>query len=140
LSRYYIADFTGAAQCFELVAAAVPLNEVFNDLGAAQDRLNQSEAAIASFRKALEGDDRDPDYHFNLGYALWRAGKFPQASDSLRASLARNPNDAEATALLGRSLQQEGPRPGDPKMEARHRLKTDYEETAFRQLQAALKK
>jgi len=39
-----------------------------------------------------------------------------------------------------RSLQREGPRPGDPKMEARHRLKTDYEETAFRQLQAALKK
>ena len=79
LSRYYTADFAGAAQCFELVAAAVPLNEVFNDLGAAQDRLNHSEAAIASFQKAIEGDDRDPDYHFNLGYALWRAGKFPQA-------------------------------------------------------------
>ena len=140
LSRYYTADFAGAARCFELVAAAVPLNEVFNDLGAAQDRLNRSAEAIASFHKAIEGDDRDPDYYFNLGYALWRAGKFEQAADSLRAALARNPNDPEATTLLGRALKQEGPRPGDPKTEARHRLKTNYEESAFRQLQAALKK
>jgi Flp pilus assembly protein TadD len=118
----------------------MPLNEVFNDLGAAQDRRNNLAAAIASFQKAIEGDDRDPDYHFNLGYVLWRSGKYPAAVDSLRAVLARNPADTEATILLGRALKQEPPRPGDPKVEARQRLKTNYDETAYRQLKAALAK
>jgi tetratricopeptide (TPR) repeat protein len=140
LCRYNMANFSGAAQCFQTVAAAVPLNEVWDDLGAAQSRLNQSEAALASFRKALEGDDSDPDYYFNVGYALWRAKQFDGAVENFRAVVERNPGDTEATALLGRALKQDGPRPGDPKSEARERLKTNYEEAAFRQLQAELSK
>jgi len=140
LCRYNMANFSGAEQCFETVAAAVPLNEVYDDLGAAQSRLNQPEAALASFRKALEGDTGDPDYHFNVGYCLWRSKQFDDAVESFRAVVERNPADTEATALLGRALKKEGPRPGDPKSEARERLKTNYEETAFRQLQAELGK
>jgi tetratricopeptide (TPR) repeat protein len=140
LCRYNMADFRGAAECFQTVAASVPLNEVYDDLGAAQSRLNQSEAALASFRKALEGDSGDPDYHFNLGYTLWRGKQFDAAVDSLRAVVERNPGDNEATTLLGRALKKEGPRPGDPRSEARERLKTNYEEAAFRQLQAELGK
>jgi tetratricopeptide (TPR) repeat protein len=140
LCRYFTSDFVGAEKSFEHVSAAMPLNEVFNDLGAAQDRRNNLAAAIASFQKAIEGDDRDPDYHFNLGYVLWRSGKYPAAVDSLRAVLARNPADTEATILLGRALKQEPPRPGDPRVEARQRLKTNYDETAYRQLKAALAK
>jgi len=87
----------------------------------------------------LDGDSADPDYHFNLGYALWKAGKFPEAVASLRAVLERSPGDTEATSLLGRALKKDGPRPGDPKTEARERLKTNYEEDAYRQLQAELK-
>ena len=41
-------------------------------------------AAIASFQKAIEGDSADPDYHFNLGYALWRAGQYAAAMASFR--------------------------------------------------------
>jgi len=52
--------------------------------------------------------------------------------------VARNPDDAEATLMLGRALKQEGPRPGDPRTQAHERLKTNYEETAYRQLQAEL--
>jgi tetratricopeptide (TPR) repeat protein len=140
LCRYNMADFSGAAHCFQTVAASVPLNEVYDDLGAAQSRLNQSEDALASFRKALEGDEGDPDYHFNLGYTLWRAKRFDAAVESFRAVLDRNPGDTEAIGLLGRALKKEGPRQGDPKSEARERLKTNYEEAAFRQLQAELGK
>jgi tetratricopeptide (TPR) repeat protein len=140
LCRYNMANFSGAEECFQTVAAAVPLNEVYDDLGAAQSRLNQSDAALASFRKALEGDTGDPDYHFNVAYCLWRAKQFEEAVESFRAVVERNPADAEATALLGRALKREGPRPGDPKSEARERLKTNYEEAAFRQLQAELGK
>ena len=140
LCRYNTANFKGAQQCFETVAASVPLNEVYDDLGAAEARLNQSDAALASFHKALDGDSADPDYHFNLGFTLWRAKQFEAAVESLRAAVERNPSDTEATTLLGRALKQEGPRPGDPKSEARERLKTNYEEAAYRQLQAELGK
>jgi tetratricopeptide (TPR) repeat protein len=140
LCHYNTGDFAAAALCFQLVAEAVPLNEVYNDLGAAQARHKDSSQAIANFRKALEGDSADPDYHFNLGYTLWRSGDYAAAVESLRAVVERNPNDAEATALLGRALIQEGPRPGDPRTEARERLKINYEETAYRQLRAELGK
>jgi cytochrome c-type biogenesis protein CcmH/NrfG len=95
-------------------------------------------AAAASFRKALEGDDADPDYHFNLGVALWRSGLYSEAADSFRAVLARNSADSEATTLLGRSLKKEAPRPGETNPDGKLRLKTNYEESAFRQLQAEL--
>jgi TolB-like protein len=138
LCRYYGGDAAAAAQAFELVAEAVPLNEVYNNLGAAQVRRNDLPAAIAAFRKAVEGDDADPDYHFNLGYALWRSEDFDGAASSLRAALERDPGDSEAAALLGRAQKQDGPRPGDPRSEGRQRLKTGFEEFAYRQLQAEL--
>ncbi|HEY1496554.1 MAG TPA: tetratricopeptide repeat protein [Candidatus Solibacter sp.] len=138
LSRYANGDFKGAEQCFQLVASTLPLNEVYNDLGVVQAQRNDFTAAAASFRKALEGDDADPDYHFNLGSTLWRSGQYPAAAESFRNALARNAKDAEATSLLGRALKQEAPRPGDTKLEAKPRLKTNYEEAAYRQLQAEL--
>jgi tetratricopeptide (TPR) repeat protein len=140
LCRYYSGDYAGAGQCFETVAKDVPLNEVYNNLGAAQARQNKSAAAIASFTKALEGDGADPDYRFNLGFTLWRAGQYDGAIASLRATVERSPSDQEATSLLGRALKNDGPRAGDPRGENRERVKTNYEEAAYRQLQAELKK
>jgi hypothetical protein len=60
--------------------------------------------------------------------------------ESFRAAVARNPNDTEATSLLGRALREEAPRPGDPKLDGRERVKTNYDEAAYRQLQAELAK
>jgi len=138
LCRYYSGNFPDAEKSFDLVAAAVPLNEVYNDLGAAQSRGNRLPAAVGNFRKAIEGDSSDPDYHFNLGYALWKAGLYAEAADSFRAVTQRNSNDTEATAFLGRCLKEEGPRTGDPRSEGRERIKTNYEETAYRELKAEL--
>ena len=72
------------------------MNEVYDDLGAAQSRLNATEAALASFRKALEGDSADPDYHFNLGYtlvarkAVRRGGREPARSGRARPERHRS--------------------------------------------------
>jgi len=140
LSQYQLGAYAIAEQAFQTVAVSVPLNEVFNNLGAAQARRNDSSGAIANFKKALEGDSGDPDYHFNLGYTLWRAGQFDEAVESFRAAVARNASDTEATSLLGFALKHEGPRPNDPKTEGRERLKKNYDEAAYRQLQAELKK
>jgi tetratricopeptide (TPR) repeat protein len=137
LCRYYKADFAGAEKSFETVAANVPLSEVINDLGAAQSRALKP-GALDNFRRALEGDSADPDYHFNVGYALWKRGDFVQGAESFRALLDRAPEDAEAVVFLGRCLKKEGPRAGDPRSEGRERLKLNFEETAYRQLKAEL--
>jgi Flp pilus assembly protein TadD len=108
--------------------------------GAAQARQKKTEAAAASFSKAIDGDSADPDYRFNLGFSQWRADQYPAAVQSLRAATEHNPSDQEATALLGRAPKQDDPRAGDPRSENRERVKTNYEEEAYRQLQAELKK
>jgi tetratricopeptide (TPR) repeat protein len=136
LCRYYTGNFAAAQEAFARVSQAVPLNEVFNDLGAAQSRLNLPEASD-NFRKALEGDPGDPDYHFNLGLSLWKRGQFAAAADSLRATLDRNPEDAQAMQLLGRCLKQTAATPADLKS-GLERMKLNYEEGPWRQLKAAL--
>jgi len=115
----------------------VPLNEVFNNLGAAQSRGNLP-GALESFRKAQEGDSSDPIYQFNVGYALWKSGNFPAAAQNFRALLVRDPNDEQAAALLERCQRQSGPRPGETRTEGLERLKTNYQESAYWQLKAVL--
>lgn len=138
LSKYLTGDLQAAEQSFQIVVAAVPLNEAFNDLGVVQAQRGDFVAATANFRKALEGDDADPDYHFNLGTALWRGGQYGPAVESFRAAAARKSDDTEATAMLGRALKQQGPRPGETRQEGKPRMKVNYEEQAYRQLQAEL--
>jgi tetratricopeptide (TPR) repeat protein len=121
-----------------MVSSEIPLNEVFNNLGAALSRRNDA-AAMENFNKALEGDQGDPDYWFNIGYALWKQGKFALAAEKFRSALDRSPGDQEATIMLGRCIKMDGPRAGDPRSDGRERIKTAFEDSAFRQLQAELK-
>ncbi len=133
LCRYYTSDYAGAVQSLELVARTVPLNEVLNNLGAAQSRRDLPEA-LDNFRKALEGDESDPVYHFNVGYALWKRGDYEAAAERFRAVLERDPADAVATSMLGRSVKRIGPRPGDTRAEGLERLKHEYREAVYLQL------
>lgn len=139
ICRYYQNDFDGAIDQFRMLANEIPLNEVYNDLGAAMSRKNDP-AATENFNKALEGDEADPDYWFNVGYSLWKQGKFALAAANFRSALERSPSDQEATTMLGYCLKSEGPRRGDPRSDGRERIKTTFEDSAFRQLQAELKK
>jgi tetratricopeptide (TPR) repeat protein len=118
------------------VAQQVPLNEVLNNLGAAQSRQNEA-GALENFKKALEGDATDPDYHFNVGYALLRRGDLDAAAERFRAVLARRPDDTDATTLLGRCLRKQNPKT-PPRSEGFERLKQNYEESAYWQLKAVL--
>lgn len=137
LSRYYLGDFPGAEESFTALGARVPLNEVFNNLGAAQCRRGRPEALV-SFSRALEGDESDPDYHFNVGYELWRQGRFEKAAERFRAALDRRPDDGEATLMLGRCLKQSPPRVGEASSEPGPRLKQNFDETPYRQLKEML--
>ncbi|MDQ6679085.1 MAG: tetratricopeptide repeat protein [Acidobacteriota bacterium] len=136
LCRYYQGDFFEAIKQFQAVLTELPLNEVYNNLGAAQSRKGLA-GADENLKKALEGDEADPDYWFNTGYWEWKTSNYFAAADRFRAVLDRSPGDTEAMAFLGRCLRKEGQRPGD-KTEGRERVKTTFEETAFRQLQAEM--
>jgi tetratricopeptide (TPR) repeat protein len=139
ICRYQQADFDGAIDQFKMVSAEIPLNEVYNDLGAALSRKNDP-SALEYFNKALDGDSTDPDYWFNAGYSLWKQGQFEQATLKFRAVLDRSQGDQDAMILLGRCLKMDGPRAGDPRSDGRERIKTAFEDSAYRQLQAELKK
>lgn len=137
--RYNLTDYESAAKQFRLVVAEIPIDEVYNNLGATLSRRADFEGALTNFNLALEGDQADPDYWFNTGYALWKQGKHQEAATKFRAVLDRATNDDEATIFLGRCLKGEVFRPGNPRTEGRERLKLTFEDSAFRQLQAELK-
>lgn len=138
LCHYRLLDYAAAERAFASVASAVPLNEVLNNLGAAQSRIGSRDTALENLKKALDGDATDPDYHFNVGYALFLSGDFPAAAERFRAVLDRNPSDTEAITMLGRCLKRtSGPR-SDTKSEGLERLKESFEESAFLQLKAVL--
>jgi len=135
LALFQSGDFAGAQKAFQTVADVVPLSEVYNNLGAAQNRRSLPQA-IDSFRKALDGDPNDPVYIFNLGYALWKKGDFAAAADRFRAVLDRQSNDDLATLMLGLCLKKQNTRLSDARLETLERLKTNYEERAYLQLRA----
>lgn len=137
ISRFRSSDYSGARDAFRVLSADVPLSEVWNNLGAAQMRASDP-GALASFQRALEINQSDPDYHFNLGYALWKQGDFERATASFRAVLERSREDADATLMLGRCLKKSGPRPGDLRVENLERVKENYDESAWLHLRAVL--
>jgi tetratricopeptide (TPR) repeat protein len=139
-SRYQAGDFEAARKAFQTIAEKVPISTVWNNLGAAESRLNLPQA-VETFRKALDQDPSDPDYHFNLGYALFKKGDFAAAADRFRAVLDRDPGDQMATLLLGRCLKKQGLRAGtasDARLQALERLKDTYEERVYFQLKSIL--
>ena len=135
LSRYELGDFAGAETALTQAARGVPLGEVFNDLGAAQSRLNRPEA-LGNFQKALRGDETDPVYQFNTGYALWKKGDFVAAAERFRVALKRDPEDHDAPLLLDLCVKRQGPQAGDTRTQGLERIKTNFEESAYRQLKA----
>lgn len=138
LCRYELGDWAAAQTAFQLVANTVPLNEVYNDLGAAQLHSNPADALI-SFRKALSGDPNDPVYQFNTGLAFWKENELSAAADRFRAVLKQDPEDGDARMMLDRCANHTGPREAAAKREVQPRLKTAYQESAYWQLKALLK-
>jgi len=65
LSAYGVADFTSAAKYFREVSKIMPLNEVYNNLAAAEDQLNQP-PPWPIFRRASDGDPTTPSI-----YSTW---------------------------------------------------------------------
>jgi tetratricopeptide (TPR) repeat protein len=138
LSSYAVGDFNTSRSCFRELAKTVPLNEVFNNLGAAESRLNDP-SSVDDFRRALDGDGSDPMYNFNVALSLYRQGKFDDAARYLRTVVNHHPEDRDAAALLSRCEQR---LPSTTAVNGRstppERLKQNFDLTAFRQLKAVV--
>jgi tetratricopeptide (TPR) repeat protein len=136
LSAYAAGEHAASAGYFREVAKAAPLNEVYNNLGAAENRLNLP-SAVGDFRRALDGDRNDTAYLFNLSLALLKNKSFDEASKYLGELVNRDPDDAETRALLDRAEHREA-RSADSGPMPPERLKDNFDMTAFRQLKAML--
>jgi len=132
LSAYGANDYNSAVDYFREVAKSFPMNEVFNNLGAAEYQMNLP-AAVDDFRRALEGDPNNVTYLFNLGTAFLKNSNFDEAAHQFRAVLDQNPEDTDAATLLSRSQAHQSSSPGKPIAE---RLVPNFDATAFRQLKA----
>lgn len=136
LSAYAAGQYAASADYFREVAKTAPLNEVYNNLAAAENRLNLP-AAIDDFRRALDGDRNDTAYLFNLALALLKNKSFDAATERLEELVNRDPDDAEARALLDRAERHEAASAESGPLLA-ERIKDNFDVTAFRQLKAML--
>lgn len=132
LCRYHSGLYGGAMAAFRLVADAVPLAEVYNNLALTQYREGLPQAALESLRWVVSRDPSDPDYQFNTGYVLWRLGDLDSAVEPLESALELDPQDADAREFLERCRTGQGPRRGDLSGEGLERLKERYEPEAYR--------
>ncbi len=133
LAAYGVGEYAKAAGYFREVVKTYPLSEIYNNLGASEDALNQPGAAD-DFRRALESEPNNPAYLFNIGLSLLKSGSFDEAAKRFQQLLDKDPADNEARTLLEQArshgtLVQKVPM---------DRLKNSFNETAFRQLRAML--
>jgi tetratricopeptide (TPR) repeat protein len=136
LAAYGAADYGESANYFREITKSFPLNEVYNNLGAAEDQVNQPNA-IEDLRHALEGDANDPVYLFNLGDAALKRNNFDEAEKQFQAVLQKNSADTEVRDLLGRAQRHEFNSSGN-KPPAAYRLKPNFDLMAFKQLKAVV--
>ena len=131
LAEFHLGHFDRASAAFKATAERVPLTEVLNNIGAAESRRGRRTAADY-FQKAVKADPSDPDYHFNLAVALYRAGDAPAAQRQINETLRLRPSDAEARQFADAILGSASP------SVPLSRIKQNYDESSYRQLSLEL--
>jgi tetratricopeptide (TPR) repeat protein len=84
---------------------------------------------VSYFTDAIAVEGADSDLLFNLGYAYWLDRDLPNAIQSLREAVRRNPADDAAHYVLGVALQMSGnAAEGARERELARRLSSEYAE------------
>jgi tetratricopeptide (TPR) repeat protein len=143
LSEYHLGHFEKASAAFKTTAERVPLTEVLNNIGVAENRRGRHDAADY-FQKAVQADPSDADYHFNLAIGLYRKGDVTGAQRQLRETLSRRPNDTEArqfqeslASITSTTSVTSAVRPPTVLVPFT-RIKNNYDESSYRQLAVEL--
>ncbi|MBV9610576.1 MAG: tetratricopeptide repeat protein [Acidobacteria bacterium] len=138
LARYYLGDYKRSDEAFRIVAARMPLTEVYNNLGVVAGRRGIRNE-LEFFQKAVTADPHDADYHFNYGIALLRFGDAAAGVRQLKEAFALKPGDSEAKALID-SLGSAKPADAAVRTLAStqrlplERIKRNYDESHFREV------
>lgn len=151
MAEFYRGNYDKAYAAFSFLAARLPLTEVYNNLGVVEGRRGRRGASIEHFTKAVTTDPSDPDYRFNLAVALYKNGDNAGAAQQLREELQRRPNDGEAKSLLeninrgiyaptapASGAQILGVPPGGQVRIPLERIKRNYDEASYRQLEVEI--
>jgi tetratricopeptide (TPR) repeat protein len=100
VDEYSLGHSASAAAAFNKLSLMLPRDEVFNNLGVLEFRAGHYEKALEDFQRAVQGDQTDSDYAFNMSLALWQLKKYKQASTYLQKALAQDGDDLEAHVLM----------------------------------------
>ncbi len=153
MAEFYRGNYDKAYAAFTFLANRLPLTEVYNNLGVVDARRGRRPAATENFTRAVTADPSDPDYRFNLAIALYKSGDNAGAAQQLREELQRRPNDSEAKSLLeninrgiyaptaqASGTQILGLPPGGQIHIPLERIKRNYDEASYRQLEVEIHK
>jgi tetratricopeptide (TPR) repeat protein len=139
LAAYSRGDLVKSEDAFQFVADRLPLAEVYNNLGVVAARRGQKQSADL-FSRAIQNDPSDADYHFNLAISLLQSGDRNAGVRELHTALSYRPADTDAKMLIESFKAGPGsalPAASSPKLSS-HRMKHNYEEDAFRQVNAQM--
>ena len=136
LSEYYLGDYAKSEEAFQYLAGTLPLTEVYNNFAVAAGHRGKH-AEIDYLQKAVTADPSDPDYHFNLAVAYYRAGQTSAASRQLKEVLNLRPSDSEAKSLLDSLSAQSTAAVSRVPLQ---RIKLNYDETSYKQLAMEIQK
>lgn len=117
----HLGQYERSASAFRIVEIALPLNEVYNNLGIALARRDQP-GALQYFEKAHASDPNDADYAFNLGFTFWKRNECDKAVPALAVGIDKvsaaagngggvaggAPGSAPARAIYGDCLKRLG--------------------------------
>jgi Tfp pilus assembly protein PilF len=109
LKQHRAGDLLGAIDAYLAILERAPDRaDVRSNLGAAYARLGRHEEAIAQYRLALAGGSEDPAIRFNLGLALFKAARFPEAAEELARVVEKQPENKGALLLLAECHLRQG--------------------------------
>ncbi|MFT4175092.1 MAG: tetratricopeptide repeat protein [Luteolibacter sp.] len=96
-------------ELYQMILDANPGNtSALCKLGVVNLRLNDTQAAIDTFRRAVEMDEKNAYAHRMLGYAFMTSGDLRSAEEHTRRSVELAPEDAKSQMLMGSLCYRNG--------------------------------
>ena len=108
LRHHQAGELAEADRLYAQVLAAEPNNAYALQLrGALAHSAGRNEDAVELIGRAIALDGNVPDFHYNIGLALWALERRAEAIRHWARAIALNPNFAPARLNLGNALREE---------------------------------